>query len=68
MVFFKKQTVDALRREELRMSEIELVNHQGRLDYYEATVLMLRKRITRLRGEVSANGGSAGRVSLDKAQ
>lgn len=68
MVFFKKQTVDALRREELRMSEIELVNHQGRLDYYEATVVMLRKRITRLRSEVSANDGALGRVPLSKAQ
>ena len=65
-MFFKKQTVENLRREELRLSELELVNHQARLDYYEATVVMLKKRITRLRSEVAPLDAAVGRVNLDK--
>ena len=65
-MFFKKQTVENLRREELRLSELELVNHQARLDYYEAAVVMLKKRITRLRSEVVPLDAAVGRVNLAK--
>ena len=65
-MFFKKQTVENLRREELRLSELELVNHQARLDYYEATVVMLKKRIARLRSEVVPLDAAVGRVNLGK--
>ena len=56
-MFFKKQTPADLRRTELHKAEMALVEHQGRFDYYEATVVMLKKRVARLRHEVSA--GSA---------
>ena len=56
-MFFKKQTAADLRRTELHKAEMTLVEHQSRFDYYEATVAMLKKRVARLRHEVSA--GSA---------
>ena len=56
-MFFKKQTAADLRRTELHKAEMTLVEHQSRFDYYEATVVMLKKRVARLRHEVSA--GSA---------
>ena len=56
-MFFKTQTAADLRRTELHKAEMTLVEHQSRFDYYEATVVMLKKRVARLRHEVSA--GSA---------
>ena len=62
-MFFKKQTPADLRRTELHKAEMALVEHQGRFDYYEATVVMLMKRVARLRHEVSA--GSAGSAETE---
>ena len=62
-MFFKKQTPADLRRTELHKAEMALVEHQGRFDYYEATVVMLMKRGARLRHEVSA--GSAGSAETE---
>lgn len=52
-MFFKTQTAADLRRTELHKAEMALVEHQARFDYYEATVVMLKKRIARLQNEVS---------------
>ena len=62
-MFFKKQTAADLHRTELHKTEMALVEHQGRFDYYEATVAMLMKRVARLRHEVSA--GSAGSAETE---
>lgn len=58
-MFFKKQTAADLRRTELHRAEMDLVTHQSRFDYYEATVVMLKKRVARLRHEVSAGAAEA---------
>ena len=62
-MFFKTQTAADLRRTELHKAEMALVEHQARFDYYEATVVMLKKRVARLRHEVSA--GSAGSAETE---
>ena len=62
-MFFKKQTPADLRRTELHKAEMALVEHHGRFDYYEATMVMLIKHIARLRHEVSA--GSAGSAETE---
>lgn len=57
-MLFKKPTAAALRIDELRLAELNLVAHQMRADYYDASVTMLKKRVSRLRQEIAEDTAS----------
>lgn len=61
-MFFNKPTAAAVRKTELAEAEMQLVQHQKQLDYYEATTVMLKKRISRLQNEVSQQQNRTTRV------
>lgn len=51
---FGTPTALQLKVKQLHETEVNLLTHQSHLEYYEATVPMMKRRIERLKAEINA--------------
>ena len=52
---FGNPTALQLKVKQLRETEVSLLEHQSHLEYYKATVPMMKRRIERLKAEINTD-------------